>query len=220
MRPSSQHRYHQPQQSHPHSYSKPPPHDHRPPTNNAVFDHIARRDFEASRAPRPGSSRRSSSRDRSDSNSHRSESTRRHHRNLSSHSSHRNSAAMTATASVMADGASSRSQATSGHPLQSVSSRRRTTITSPSGHWAMGKTIGAGSMGKVKLAKNVETGEQVIKLAPCRVVRVVNTFNANTTRSLLKSYLDNHLMSIGIEKQSAQTAQRRFEPLVRLPLLA
>jgi serine/threonine protein kinase len=26
----------------------------------------------------------------------------------------------------------------------------------------LGKTIGAGSMGKVKLAKNIETGEQVI----------------------------------------------------------
>lgn len=39
--------------------------------------------------------------------------------------------------------------------------RRRTTITTPTGQWALGKTIGAGSMGKVKLAKNMETGEQV-----------------------------------------------------------
>lgn len=40
--------------------------------------------------------------------------------------------------------------------------KRRTTITAPStGTWALGKTIGAGSMGKVKLAKNAETGEQV-----------------------------------------------------------
>lgn len=39
--------------------------------------------------------------------------------------------------------------------------KRRTTITTPSGQWALGKTIGAGSMGKVKLAKNMETGEQV-----------------------------------------------------------
>lgn len=40
--------------------------------------------------------------------------------------------------------------------------KRRTTITAPAtGQWALGKTIGAGSMGKVKLAKNVETGEQV-----------------------------------------------------------
>lgn len=40
--------------------------------------------------------------------------------------------------------------------------KRRTTITAPAtGTWALGKTIGAGSMGKVKLAKNVETEEQV-----------------------------------------------------------
>lgn len=40
--------------------------------------------------------------------------------------------------------------------------KRRTTITAPAtGTWALGKTIGAGSMGKVKLAKNVDTGEQV-----------------------------------------------------------
>lgn len=40
--------------------------------------------------------------------------------------------------------------------------KRRTTITAPAtGTWALGKTIGAGSMGKVKLAKHNETGEQV-----------------------------------------------------------
>ena len=34
-------------------------------------------------------------------------------------------------------------------------------IGAPTGQWALGKTIGAGSMGKVKLARNNETGEQV-----------------------------------------------------------
>lgn len=34
-------------------------------------------------------------------------------------------------------------------------------LTSTSGDWALGKTIGAGSMGKVKLARHVVTGEQV-----------------------------------------------------------
>ena len=43
------------------------------------------------------------------------------------------------------------------------SNKRRTTITAQTGQWALGKTIGAGSMGKVKLAKNLETGEQVSK---------------------------------------------------------
>lgn len=48
-------------------------------------------------------------------------------------------------------------------------------ITTPSGQWALGKTIGAGSMGKVKLAKNMETGEQVSALLwpPFFVVVVV-----------------------------------------------
>lgn len=46
-------------------------------------------------------------------------------------------------------------------PASSIQPRRRTTITTPTGTWALGKTIGAGSMGKVKIAKNIETGEQV-----------------------------------------------------------
>ncbi|KAH0288484.1 protein kinase, partial [Aureobasidium melanogenum] len=45
--------------------------------------------------------------------------------------------------------------------------RRRTTIDATTGHWDLGKTIGAGSMGKVKLARNKETGEQVaVKIVP------------------------------------------------------
>ena len=39
--------------------------------------------------------------------------------------------------------------------------RKRTNITAQTGTWSLGKTIGAGSMGKVKLAKNQETGETV-----------------------------------------------------------
>jgi hypothetical protein len=39
--------------------------------------------------------------------------------------------------------------------------RRRTAIDTQTGTWQLGKTIGAGSMGKVKLAKNNATGEQV-----------------------------------------------------------
>lgn len=38
--------------------------------------------------------------------------------------------------------------------------RSRTTIPTQSGKWILGKTIGAGSMGKVKLAKKEEGGEQ------------------------------------------------------------
>ena len=49
--------------------------------------------------------------------------------------------------------------------MQPSQGRRRTTITAATGTWVLGKTIGAGSMGKVKLAKNTETGEQVRLMA-------------------------------------------------------
>lgn len=39
--------------------------------------------------------------------------------------------------------------------------RSRTTIPTQSGKWILGKTIGAGSMGKVKLAKKEDSSEQV-----------------------------------------------------------
>lgn len=52
-------------------------------------------------------------------------------------------------------------------PGSGNTTKKRTTITAQTGNWALGKTIGAGSMGKVKLAKNLETGEQVaIKIVP------------------------------------------------------
>lgn len=38
---------------------------------------------------------------------------------------------------------------------------KKTTITGVSGTWHLGKTIGAGSMGKVKLAKKADGSEQV-----------------------------------------------------------
>lgn len=40
-------------------------------------------------------------------------------------------------------------------------SRSRTTIPTQSGKWLLGKTIGAGSMGKVKLAKKEDSNETV-----------------------------------------------------------
>ncbi|RKF83633.1 Protein kinase kin1 [Golovinomyces cichoracearum] len=49
----------------------------------------------------------------------------------------------------------------------SKSGKSRTTIPTASGNWVLGKTIGAGSMGKVKLARKMETGEQVaVKIVP------------------------------------------------------
>lgn len=169
VRPStsshSPHHQHQHQHHNYHSHSKSHSYDRRPPTNNAVFDSIARRDFESSRGLNSASSHRDSSDYRTqEPTPYRSDSTKRHRSNHSAHSSHRNSAGMTAAAPVMAEGVAGPPQAVPPSHLHQASAaqpKRRTTITTPSGQWALGKTIGAGSMGKVKLAKNIETGEQV-----------------------------------------------------------
>ncbi|PYH99371.1 serine/threonine protein kinase Kin1 [Aspergillus ellipticus CBS 707.79] len=170
-----QHHHHQPQNRYSHSYSKSHSYDRRPPSNQAVFDHIARRDFEASRGAQPVASRRSSSRERSQehpSTSYRPESSSGpHHRSLSVKGHQRESIDMATAGPVMAEGAAGHSQAAAAaahlHPTNSIQSKRRTMITTPSGQWALGKTLGAGSMGKVKVGKNMETGEQVaVKIVP------------------------------------------------------
>jgi hypothetical protein len=46
-------------------------------------------------------------------------------------------------------------------PAVGTKQRGRTTIPTQSGKWILGKTIGAGSMGKVKLARKEDGVEQV-----------------------------------------------------------
>ncbi|KAI9036418.1 putative serine/threonine protein kinase Kin1 [Aspergillus affinis] len=157
-----------------HSHSKSHSHDRRPPSNQALFDNLARRDYEASRAAQPPPARRSSSKERSQERSTTAyrpdSSSNKHHRNLSVQGSQRNSFDMAAAAPVAADTAAVPPQPVPGsrlHPMNPVPSKRRTTITTPSGQWTLGKTLGAGSMGKVKVGKNMETGEQVaVKIVP------------------------------------------------------
>jgi len=111
---------------------------------------------------------------------------------------------------------------THGTPTAAAPSRRRTTITTPTGQWALGKTIGAGSMGKVKLAKNMETGEQVntspIVTAWSHVIHSTSTDPGR--RSLSRSSQGSRLRSIAApEKQKGQTAQKKYVRLVK-PLLS
>ncbi|KAA6411135.1 MAG: serine threonine kinase Kin1 [Lasallia pustulata] len=139
---------------------------------------VARRDYENTNLARPPSSRRSSSRDGSYAApppTTRTESTRSTHRNSSRPGHSRYSSDMSQTPTVVANGgstlgrASSVSRAQNDGAVQASSSgtKRRTTITAATGDWTLGKTIGQGSMGKVKLAKNLETGEQVaVKIVP------------------------------------------------------
>lgn len=132
----------------------------------------ARRDYEASNVVRTPSSRRSSSRDRSHpvTTMKRSESTRdsRHTPTRPGHSRHSSHMSTTVAVAAIANGASAAGSSPAGKPQADAathgngsSTKRRTTITAQTGQWTLGKTIGAGSMGKVKLAKNLETGEQV-----------------------------------------------------------
>ncbi|OAL73469.1 CAMK/CAMKL/KIN1 protein kinase [Trichophyton violaceum] len=148
----------------------------------------ARRDYDqpqpSTSSSRPGTTGRSSSRDRpreASSSSYRPDPARVHRRTASRPTttttnnnnngdsvdmSRANPAAAVVAAAAAAAAGDAPSHATNGATLAS-GPKRRTTITTPSGQWALGKTIGAGSMGKVKLAKNLETGEQVaVKIIP------------------------------------------------------
>ncbi|PGH11099.1 CAMK/CAMKL/KIN1 protein kinase [Polytolypa hystricis UAMH7299] len=144
--------------SHHRSNSKSQSRDHPPPSNQAVLANVARRDYETSNLAQPLPNRRSTSRDRDRASLKTRADTLRHSRTSSQHTHHRASSDMTRVES-QAPGPNG----TSSMPQP----RRRTTINTATGLWALGKTIGAGSMGKVKLAKNLETGEQVaIKIVP------------------------------------------------------
>ena len=139
---------------------------------------VARRDYETTNVARPPSSRRSSSRDRSHAAPppKRTESTRDSRRTSGRPGGHsRNSSHIDPKRTAAPGGPSSASQApssarTAAEPPTQVSgtstTRKRTEIDAQTGKWSLGKTIGAGSMGKVKLAKNLETGEQVRFVLP------------------------------------------------------
>ncbi|MCJ1403285.1 serine/threonine-protein kinase KIN2 [Xylographa trunciseda] len=148
-------------------------HSRAPSASQQPLAAVARRDHETSNLARPSSSRRSSSRDRSytgATSSTRTDTARTTHRSNSRPSNFRYSSELTGTPDASTNGASATTPTTNGGaPAQGVQApvKRRTTIGAQTGQWSLGKTIGAGSMGKVKLAKNLETGEQVaIKIVP------------------------------------------------------
>ena len=148
------------------STSRSHPHDAPPTAHQAALASVAQKDFETTNVARPPSSRRSSSQDRPP--EYRSDEIRSHQRTSSRPRSSRNSTEFSAASTVVNGGSVLPQQAHSPSYAerpsvanQHPSGRRRTSITTSTGTWLLGKTIGQGSMGKVKLAKNVETGEQV-----------------------------------------------------------
>jgi len=139
---------------------------------------VARRDYESTNLPATQqNSRRSTSRDqyapgspgvRAETNRpthHRTESQNRRPRYSEDVPRSAGSAAPADMASVQQRSAESEAPSSS-----STAKRGRTTLDMPAtGVWALQKTIGAGSMGKVKLARNFATGEQV---SPNRILDV------------------------------------------------
>jgi hypothetical protein len=143
--------------------SNPHSHAYRPSADQATnASHVARRDFEQNNVAQIP--RRSVSRDgaanpqyptRTDSTRAAQPSRERRYASIDA-----STARPPPTNGVAAEYSSSRSHpSASSHP--STSQRKRTYVTCSTGTWVLGKTIGQGSMGKVKLAKNQETGEQV-----------------------------------------------------------
>jgi hypothetical protein len=128
--------------------SRPSNHSHT--RHQQGLNNVAARDWEQTNLANEGV-RRSESRDRTAPTPTRTESSRRGHTRYASDAS---TASALPVNGVAADARMGQ--------VQQPNTKRRTTITAPStGTWSLGKTIGAGSMGKVKLAKHLETGEQV-----------------------------------------------------------
>lgn len=143
-------------------------------SQQTALANVARRDQETTNVARPqSSSHRSSSRDGSYATStpKRTDSTRENRYSTSKPSHSRNNSRMSAAdAAIAATPSLQTPTAARFHPDtaphgNSGATKRRTTVTAQTGEWTLGKTIGAGSMGKVKLAKNLETGEQVGTIA-------------------------------------------------------
>jgi len=136
-------------------------HNHSSSSGRPVQEVLPHRDYEREQTNVAQYSKRSSSRDGPPP-----ESSSRPQRRSSQHSPHHASppaADMPATVANNAGpvpgghAAAADPRATGAHKP----SRSRTTIPTQSGKWILGKTIGAGSMGKVKLARKEDTGEQV-----------------------------------------------------------
>jgi serine/threonine protein kinase KIN1/2 len=206
-----------------HSHRSSPrtyPHDTPPTANQAVLANVAQRDFEMTNVARPSSSRRSSSRDgQSD---YRSEAPRSHQRTSSRPGSSRNSTDMSGVTAVANGGPTSAPQPatyTERPPTLSQPSggRRRTSVTTSTGTWLLGKTIGQGSMGKVKLAKNLETGEQVRYFHIWSSGQQRPCLADGHIRSQLRSYRDKRRTNMAIPRTNAQIDPKRFELPERQP---
>lgn len=142
-----------PQRSHSHS------HHHRPSSSSrhaAIEESVPRANYETANVAQP--SRKISSRDGSAPSRHESTRSASSNHRSTHHSRHSNDMATAA-----ANGGGPAPVVTPQESRHAAhKGKSRTTIPALSGNWILGKTIGQGSMGKVKLARRAEGGEQVI----------------------------------------------------------
>ena len=141
---------------------------------STALEGVAKRDYENTNLARPPTStHRSSSRDQHVEMAPKRSESHRDSRRPSSRPGHSRNSSRISDAATLTNDPALQAPATA-RPVDSGNTsgstgpaKRRTTIGAQTGEWSLGKTIGAGSMGKVKLAKNLETGEQVaVKIVP------------------------------------------------------
>lgn len=97
------------------------------------------------------------------------------------------------------------------------SGKSRTTIPAQTGNWVLGKTIGAGSMGKVKLARRPEGGEQV---SPSPASDLSFSILTNIFRLRSRSYLvvpPTRGIIRAVPIGSARSIRRKFGLREKLP---
>jgi len=133
-------------------------HSRQTSNTRPIQELLPQKDYEASNIP--DLSKRNASRDRPPTT--RGSEASRPHRRGSARSNHGAPPDMPATAAAVNSGAGPASHtAVDPPPASAKHSRSRTTVPTQSGKWILGKTIGAGSMGKVKLARKEDGSEQV-----------------------------------------------------------
>jgi hypothetical protein len=134
---------------------------HSRPTSRRAEEALPHQDYEATNLAQP-SRKRSTDRP-----SHvRTESTRNGHNRSSSR--HYPTPDMAGLTSVPTGGGPAPVVVPLEQKQPGRQGRSRTVIPAQTGNWILGKTIGAGSMGKVKLARRAEGGEEV------RLIRLAN----------------------------------------------
>ena len=194
----------------------------RPPSSSRLAEVLPQRDYETTNVAR-SSSKRSSDRppavraesSRSGPGHHRSSSKSNHHHH------HHQPSEMPETPTA----------ANGGGPIPVVTAiegrhggrqgKSRTTIPAQSGNWILGKTIGAGSMGKVKLARRAEGGEQVCRQLPSLGKDVLQRAKLIITRLPSKLSLADLRMRMGIIKAGQivkeQSTRKKSAQRERLP---